>query len=70
MTECLLLRKYLNFADNIWGGGIDLEGRQIDATAVLNLRPRLNNDNLEILDSQRRGRFIQIVKDFFQNLWP
>lgn len=53
--------------DNIWGGGINLKGRQIDTTAVLNLRPRLGNDTLEILDQGIREKFIKIVKEFFQN---
>ena len=55
--------------DNIWGGGINFESKQVDTTAVLNLRPRLGNDSLEILDSQRRERFIRVVKKYFANLW-
>lgn len=55
--------------DDIWGGGLNLLNKQIDTTAVLNLRPRLNNDNLEILDSERRENFIEIVKEFFKELW-
>ena len=55
--------------DDIWGGGINLENKQIDTTAVLNIRPRLNNDNLEILDSTRREKFIKIVKKYFRKLW-
>lgn len=55
--------------DDIWGGGMNLENKQIDTTAVLNIRPRLNNDNLEILDSKRREKFIQIVKKYFRRLW-
>lgn len=56
--------------DDIWGGGINLKDKQIDTTAVLNLRPRLGNDNLEILDSGRREQFIKTVKKIFQILWP
>ncbi len=55
--------------DNIWGGGINLKEKSIDATAVLNIRPRLGNDNLEILDPERREKFLQIVKKIFQELW-
>lgn len=55
--------------DDIWGGGMNLENKQIDTTAVLNIRPRLSNDNLEILDSKRREKFIQIVKKYFRRLW-
>jgi len=65
-AEKFLLDKGSN-QDNIWGGGINLKDRQIDTTAVLNLRPRMNNDNLEILDHQRRGKFIKIVKKLFKN---
>ena len=55
--------------DDIWGGGINFESKQVDTTAVLNLRPRLKNDSLEILDNQRREKFIQIVKKYFVDLW-
>jgi hypothetical protein len=55
--------------NDIWGGGVNLKDGKIDTTAVLNLRPRLGNDSLEILDSQRREKFIRIVKGFFANLW-
>ena len=67
-AEKLLLDKG-SYQDDIWGGGIDLRGRQIDASAVLNFRPRLNNDNLEILDSERRKKFTKIVEVFFKELW-
>ena len=54
---------------NIWGGGINLKDKIIDTTAVLNLRPNLNNDSMEILDSERRVKFIRIVKKYFAELW-
>ena len=66
--EKLLLKEGSN-QDNIWGGGINLKDKQIDAAAILNLRPRLENDNLEILDPQRRERFFSVVKRIFQKLW-
>jgi len=51
--------------DNIWGGGINLQTLTIDATAILNLRPKLNNNSLEILDSDRRQKFIAAVQYLF-----
>jgi len=54
---------------NIWGGGIDLEDKVIDATAVLNLRSRMENDSMEILDPARREKFFNIVKKYFMKLW-
>lgn len=50
---------------NIWGGGINLNNLKIDTTAVLNLRPSLENESMEILDSKRRKKFINIVKKLF-----
>lgn len=54
--------------DNIWGGGINLQTKEIDATAVLNLRPKLFNSSLEILDPERRKKFIAVVTKLFKNL--
>lgn len=67
-AEKLLLDKGSK-QDYIWGGGINLKDKQIDTTAVLNLRPRLGNDNLEILDPEKRGKFIDLIKNYFQELW-
>lgn len=67
--ERILLEKGSSQND-IWGGGINLKDKQIDTTAVLNLRPKLNNDNLEILDPIKREKFLNIVKDYFRKLWP
>lgn len=54
--------------DDIWGGGVNLTSKEIDATAVLNLRPRLNNSSLEILDPNRRKKFIDVVRKIFYRL--
>jgi hypothetical protein len=55
--------------DDIWGGGLDFISKEIDATAVLNLRASLDNNSLEILDPRRREKFIALVKDIFEYLW-
>ena len=55
--------------DNIWGGGINMIDKQIDTTAVLNIRPRLSNDNLEILDPEIRKKFSDIIEKYFEELW-
>ena len=67
--ETRLLREGSKQSD-IWGGGIDLANKVIDTTAVLNLRPNQDNNSLEIIDADKRKKFINIVKDFFQKLWP
>lgn len=55
--------------NNIWGGGINLVDYQIDTTAVLNIRPRSNNDSMEILDPEIRKKFHDIIKKYFKELW-
>lgn len=54
--------------NNLWGGGINLVTKEIDATAVLNLRPKLQNNSLEVLDPQRRKKLIAVVQKIFPNL--
>ena len=66
--EKILLEKGSRQND-IWGGGINLLDKLVDTTAVLNIRPNLKNDNLEILDQGIREKFIKIVKDYFNALW-
>lgn len=55
--------------DNIWGGGVDFVIKEVTTTAMLNLRTRLNNDSMEILDPKRRSDFINLVKTYFSKLW-
>lgn len=66
--EKILLGKGSKQAD-IWGGGINFLDKQIDTTAVLNIRPSQNNDSMEILDSEARSKFVGIAKDYFSLLW-
>ena len=56
-------------SENIWGGGISLDSKTIDVMAVLNIRPNMGNNSLELLDPVKRDKFIQIVKEFFGELW-
>lgn len=50
--------------NNIWGGGINLVSNQIDTYALINLKPGIN-DSQEILDSELRKKFKEIVKKKF-----
>jgi len=65
-----LLIKQGGKTENIWGGGVNLKTKKIDATAVLNLRPRLANESMEILDPLKRKKFFQVVRKIFAELWP
>ncbi|MDD3679807.1 MAG: DUF5674 family protein [Candidatus Shapirobacteria bacterium] len=53
----------------IWGGGLNFASKEIDCLAVLNLRPSESNRSMEILDPNRRERFINTVKNIFKFLW-
>lgn len=49
--------------ENLWGGGIDWETKEIDYNSVINLRPRQNNQSRDILSQEIREKFDKIVKD-------
>ena len=53
---------------NIWGGGIDLDTKEVDFNSFINIRPKDNNSN-EILDSQIRKDYDQLTKYFFREIY-
>ncbi len=66
--EAILLEKGTK-QDYIWGGGIDFTNNSVKTFAMLNIRPRLNNDSMEILDVKIKAEFNMVVKNLFENLW-
>ncbi len=67
--EKILVDQYNSTSDNIWGGGIDFEAKANTTSAVLNIRPRLHNDSMDILDPKIRNAFVEIIRDFFNESW-
>ncbi len=55
--------------ESIWGGGLNFVSKEIDCSAVLNLRPGQDNPSMEILAPDRRDKFINTVKNIFKALW-
>ena len=51
--------------ENLWGGGIDIETKNIDLVALINLRPSMEIKSQEIIDEKTRKQFVKIVKDKF-----
>ena len=49
---------------NVWGGGIDLNSKKIDCSAIANIRSDIN-PSTEILNPDIRQKFIKIVKKYF-----
>lgn len=51
--------------EHVWGGSINLQTKKIETSALINVRPELGNDSQEILNPEKRERFIGIVKEKF-----
>ena len=51
---------------NIWGGGIDLETKEIDFNSFINIRPQDNNLKNEIQSEQIKKTFTELTKYFFK----
>ena len=49
--------------ENLWGGGIDWETKEIDYNSIINLRPKQNNPSRDILSQDIRDQFDKIVKE-------
>lgn len=59
-AEKLLLGKGAK-QENIWGGGFNLEAKQIEANVIINIKPTVN-DSPEILDKAIREKFFYLAK--------
>jgi len=53
---------------NIWGGGIDLETKEIDYNSLINIRPQDKNTRNEIQDSKIRELYLDLSKYFFKKI--
>lgn len=49
--------------ENLWGGGVDLQTKELDFESMINIRPVQNNLSREILNSKIRDLVKQIVSD-------
>lgn len=53
---------------NVWGGGIDMETKEIDYNSFINIRPTDNNTSNEIQDSAVRKKYEKLTKYFFAEI--
>jgi hypothetical protein len=53
---------------NIWGGGIDLETKEIDFNSFINIRPKDNNTSNEIQDAKIRQDYKKLTEFFFKEV--
>lgn len=54
---------------NLWGGGIDLETREIDCNSFINIRPSDGNTSNEIQNPEVRKTFEELTKYFFKEIY-
>ncbi len=66
-SESILLEQGSKQSD-IWGGGIDLETKEIDFNSFINIRPSHNNQSNEIQDLEIRKKYEKLTKYFFQEV--
>lgn len=65
--EQILLKDSSKQSD-IWGGGIDLETKEIDYNSFINIRPRDDNTSNEIQDREIRKKYEDLTNYFFQEV--
>ena len=50
---------------NIWGGGIDVESKEIDFNSFINIRPQDNNSKNEIQSGEIKKHYKELTEYFF-----
>jgi|SRR3989344_3862121 len=53
---------------DLWGGGVDLQTKEIDFESMINIRPAQSNSSREVLDLKVRDLIKQIVSDLLVKL--
>lgn len=51
---------------NVWGGGIDLETKEIDYNSFINIRPNDDNPKNEIQSEKIKSVYKELTNYFFQ----
>lgn len=53
---------------DIWGGGIDIDTKEIDFNSFINIRPSDNNPSNDILDPKKRKMYDKLTRYFFKEI--
>lgn len=61
-----ILLKNGSTQSNIWGGGIDIDTKEIDFNSFINIRPNDDNSSNEILDPEKRKMYYELTQYFFK----
>ncbi|MGI8419651.1 MAG: DUF5674 family protein [Candidatus Levyibacteriota bacterium] len=55
--------------EDLWGGGINIETKEIDYNSFINIRPQQNNTTIEIQSPEIKQQFDKQMKAFFKELY-
>lgn len=66
-SEKILLEQG-SIQENVWGGGIDIDTKEIDFNSFINIRPKTNPSN-DILDEKKRKRYDELTRYFFKEIY-
>ena len=66
-SEEVLLDKG-SFQSDVWGGGIDIETKEIDYNSFINIRPQDNNPGNEIINEKIRKIYKELTEYFFKEI--
>ena len=66
-SEQILLEQGSKQSD-IWGGGIDIDTKEIDFNSFINIRPNDNNTSNDILDPEKRKMYDKLTRYFFKEI--
>jgi hypothetical protein len=67
-SEQILLKQGSKQTD-LWGGGIDLETKEIDFNSFINIRPKDGNNSNEIQDAKIREKYKKLTEFFFKEIY-
>ena len=63
-----ILLKQGSHQSAIWGGGLDLETKEIDFNSFINIRPHDNNLKNEIQNEDLRTQYKRLTEYFFKGI--
>lgn len=56
-----VLLEYGSRQKNLWGGGLDLESKEIDYNSMINIRPGQKNFSREVMSEDLRKAFDRVI---------
>ncbi|HSX42357.1 MAG TPA: DUF5674 family protein [Candidatus Saccharimonadales bacterium] len=55
--------------NDLWGGGVDVETKEINIDSMINIRPALDNRSNQIQDPAIREKFEELTRYFFPTIF-